>query len=154
MTVYVDTLIHWGWQLRGRKVMSCHMFTDQVQVDELHQLAEAIGMRRSWFQPHRIAPHYDLTSSRRADAVSKGAVEVDHRQAASIWRSRRQKIGAQQYRVQPSGDAAVGFPGLLVATCRICGCTDMQACPGGCWWVEPDLCSACAEASLPFGGTA
>jgi hypothetical protein len=28
--------------------------------------------------------------------------------------------------------------------CRGCGCTDDQACPGGCSWVEDDLCSACA----------
>lgn len=27
--------------------------------------------------------------------------------------------------------------------CRVCGCTDQRACPGGCWWVEPDLCSTC-----------
>lgn len=30
------------------------------------------------------------------------------------------------------------------AHCRKCGCTDLQACAGGCWWVEPDLCSSCA----------
>lgn len=29
--------------------------------------------------------------------------------------------------------------------CRICGCTDERPCPDGCWWVEPDLCSTCAE---------
>ena len=29
--------------------------------------------------------------------------------------------------------------------CRVCGCTQNNACPGGCWWVEDDLCSACAE---------
>ena len=29
--------------------------------------------------------------------------------------------------------------------CRVCGCTDDMACPGGCYWVEPDLCSRCAE---------
>lgn len=29
--------------------------------------------------------------------------------------------------------------------CRVCGCTDDYACPGGCYWVEPDLCSKCAE---------
>jgi hypothetical protein len=29
--------------------------------------------------------------------------------------------------------------------CRECGCTDERACPGGCYWVEDDLCSACAE---------
>lgn len=27
--------------------------------------------------------------------------------------------------------------------CRVCGCTDQDGCPGGCWWVEADLCSAC-----------
>ncbi|MDD3230486.1 MAG: hypothetical protein PHE09_14900 [Oscillospiraceae bacterium] len=29
--------------------------------------------------------------------------------------------------------------------CRVCGCTWDHACPGGCYWVEPDLCSKCAE---------
>jgi hypothetical protein len=28
-------------------------------------------------------------------------------------------------------------------TCRGCGCTQYAACAGGCWWVEPDLCSEC-----------
>lgn len=28
--------------------------------------------------------------------------------------------------------------------CRVCGCTETRACPGGCSWVEYDLCSACA----------
>lgn len=30
-------------------------------------------------------------------------------------------------------------------TCRVCGCTDDNACPGGCYWVEDDLCSRCAD---------
>lgn len=29
--------------------------------------------------------------------------------------------------------------------CRICGCTDDNACPDGCYWIEEDLCSACAD---------
>ena len=28
--------------------------------------------------------------------------------------------------------------------CRVCGCTETTPCEGGCAWVEPDLCSACA----------
>lgn len=28
--------------------------------------------------------------------------------------------------------------------CRVCGCTWDHACEGGCYWVEPDLCSKCA----------
>lgn len=27
--------------------------------------------------------------------------------------------------------------------CRVCGCTNDRACPGGCVWAEPDLCSRC-----------
>lgn len=33
----------------------------------------------------------------------------------------------------------------MKGTCRVCGCTQAQACPGGCYWVEPDLCSTCAR---------
>jgi hypothetical protein len=27
--------------------------------------------------------------------------------------------------------------------CRVCSCTDLEACAEGCFWVEPDLCSGC-----------
>ena len=27
--------------------------------------------------------------------------------------------------------------------CRVCGCTEHNACPDGCWWIEEDLCSNC-----------
>lgn len=37
------------------------------------------------------------------------------------------------------------FRGEGERRCRICGCTQDNACPGGCWWVEEDLCSACTE---------
>jgi hypothetical protein len=36
---------------------------------------------------------------------------------------------------------------FMPGVCRECGCTDERACPGGCSWVEPDLCSACVEAA-------
>ena len=29
--------------------------------------------------------------------------------------------------------------------CRVCGCTDEHACPGGCCWVLPEICSRCVE---------
>ena len=34
-------------------------------------------------------------------------------------------------------------PARRAGVCRVCGCTDDRACDGGCWWVQPDLCSAC-----------
>lgn len=38
---------------------------------------------------------------------------------------------------------------ILFPSCRVCGCSDDNACDGGCWWVRvevdsPPLCSLCA----------
>jgi hypothetical protein len=86
MSVYVDALFPRGMRLRGRDVDSCHMLADTV--DELHAMAERIGMKRSWYQP-KSSPHYDLTPSRRAAAVAAGAVEVDRHQLVAIIRRLR-----------------------------------------------------------------
>ncbi|MGY2051916.1 hypothetical protein [Methylobacterium sp. JK268] len=37
------------------------------------------------------------------------------------------------------------IPSLLGGVCRTCGCTQDDACPGGCGWAGPDLCTACAD---------
>jgi len=47
--------------------------------------------------------------------------------------------------------AATVFDGLgpfvdTFGRCRVCGCTELQGCEGGCYWVEEDLCSQCAHA--------
>mgnify|MGYP000883415647 CR=1 FL=1 len=36
--------------------------------------------------------------------------------------------------------------------CRVCGCTENNGCHGGCYWVQEDLCSACACGTIdcPF----
>jgi hypothetical protein len=31
--------------------------------------------------------------------------------------------------------------------CRVCGCTEIDACPVGCSWADGDLCSVCFEAA-------
>lgn len=50
------------------------------------------------------------------------------------------------------GSIAVRWPGELPARCRLCGCTDLRGCEGGCEWVEDpehkgDLCSTCLPAA-------
>lgn len=31
----------------------------------------------------------------------------------------------------------------MTQRCRVCGCSNLSACEGGCAWVADDLCSAC-----------
>lgn len=78
MPVYVDDARH----PLGRMIMG-HMLADTL--DELHAMAEAIGMRRSWYQPCSF-PHYDVSLERRARAVSLGAVSVDRRGIVAVKR--------------------------------------------------------------------
>lgn len=75
MAVYVDALVNYGWVMRGKQVASCHMIADTLE--ELHTMALAIGMKLAWFQMSKgDVPHYDLTASRRRDAIAKGAKEI------------------------------------------------------------------------------
>jgi hypothetical protein len=71
MSVYVDKLRDWGWKLGP----SCHLIADSNE--ELHEFAAKIGMKRSWFQKKSSGPHYDLSASKRADAVKWGAIELE-----------------------------------------------------------------------------
>ena len=43
---------------------------------ELHAFAGRIGLPKRWFQPHRVADHYDIVGSKRALALRVGAVEM------------------------------------------------------------------------------
>lgn len=38
------------------------------------------------------------------------------------------------------------FSNLGKTKCKLCGCTDLCACKGGCFWVDKDntICSSCA----------
>lgn len=73
--IYVDTMKvtlkdeHWKWK------EACHLFTDG-DVDGLHVLAELIGLNRQWFQDRPDLPHYELTFSKRNQAIAQGAEEV------------------------------------------------------------------------------
>lgn len=82
MAVYVD---HESNEYRGMKM--CHMLADTL--DELHAMADAIGLKRAWFQSHGSTPHYDICQAKRRLAIREGAVEIDRRQTVALIRSWR-----------------------------------------------------------------
>lgn len=70
MTVYVDKFPP-GW---GKWTGGGHMLASDL--DELHAMADRIGLRREWFQGHTTFAHYDVQRGKRALAVAAGAVEI------------------------------------------------------------------------------
>ena len=52
----------------------CHMWADTLE--ELHAMAEKLGLKRAWFQNRESLPHYDLVPSKRKKAIQLGAKEI------------------------------------------------------------------------------
>lgn len=70
MAVYVDNV-----QIAWRGTTWNHLVADSL--DELHQFAANLGLRRSWFQEKASYPHYDVTAAMRYKALSLGAIAAD-----------------------------------------------------------------------------
>ena len=60
--------------------------------EELHAMAERIGVARRWHQapPKARNSHYDIALSKRALAVAAGAVEITWRQTSAMCARRRE----------------------------------------------------------------
>lgn len=43
-------------------------------------------------------------------------------------------------------DGGPRLPSLIGGVCRVCGCSQNDACPGSCGWAAEDLCTACVAA--------
>ena len=72
MSVYIDRV-----SIAFRGMSMCHMIADTL--DELHAMADRIGLQRRWFQqpPKASFPHYDIAQGKRALAVQNGATDCD-----------------------------------------------------------------------------
>ncbi len=89
MAVYVD-----GMRARYGQMIMCHMIADTVE--ELHHMADRIGVPRKWFQAKadgHTLDHYDICLSKRRLALAAGAVEINTRalmEFIRVQRSQRQ----------------------------------------------------------------
>jgi hypothetical protein len=72
VAVYVDDVAH----AFGRMKM-CHMWGDSL--GELLAMADVIGVQRKWLQqpPKASWVHFDVSLSKKAEAIKRGAVLTD-----------------------------------------------------------------------------
>jgi hypothetical protein len=68
----------------------CHLLADTR--DELHALADQLGVPRRIFQDHPWRWHYDLPAHLRAEAVRLGAIELTMHEVGSLLRARRASL--------------------------------------------------------------
>lgn len=83
MSVYVDCEKN-----KFRHMVMSHMVADTV--DELHAMADRLGLLRRWFQISRNGmPHYDICQTKRVLAITLGAIEIDRRQLVQLIKKHR-----------------------------------------------------------------
>lgn len=69
MTVYVDDAVHLWRERRW-----AHLMADTL--DELHAMAQRLGIPRRAFQNKTSGAHYDVTADLREQAIRLGAVPI------------------------------------------------------------------------------
>jgi hypothetical protein len=74
--IYVDAA-EWKKSPTGRKSYA-HMVADSLE--ELHEFAIRIGVKKHFFHRSKTAPHYDITSEQHVVAIAHGAKLVDSRE--------------------------------------------------------------------------
>lgn len=84
LTVYVDDM-----RARYGRLIMCHMIADTE--DELHEMAQSIGVARRWYQ----RDHYDIALSKRAQALQLGAKSITWRNCALMMAARRRDPSAR-----------------------------------------------------------
>lgn len=84
MTVYIDDM-----NASYKRMKMCHMIADTD--DELHAMADAIGVARRWHQapPKASSSHYDVCLEMKGRALKRGAVPITWRQAGLMTMCRR-----------------------------------------------------------------
>lgn len=83
MTVYVDDM-----RAPFRGMIMCHMVADTRE--ELLEFAIAIGLKPSWRQKwdsHHF--HFDISLSKKREAITKGAVAITWRELGELTAARR-----------------------------------------------------------------
>jgi hypothetical protein len=75
-----------------RFVDYCHLLADTRE--ELHAMADELGIPRRFFQEHPWRWHHDLPAHLRPRAVALGAREVTMHEVGALLRRRRAEIGA------------------------------------------------------------
>lgn len=88
MSVYVDDAVH-PW--RGQRW--AHLMADTL--DELHAMAQRLGIPRRAFQNKTSGAHYDVTTELREQAIGLGAIAISRHADRELLKAVIQRAKAQ-----------------------------------------------------------
>jgi Protein of unknown function (DUF4031) len=90
MACYVDSVRDYP-DAGLRHTRFCHLLADTRE--ELHAMADALGVPQRYFQDHPWRWHHDLPEPLRARAVALGAKEITMHEVGALLKRRKAQIG-------------------------------------------------------------
>lgn len=132
---------HWPGTLREIWMLELHGVDGEPFATELAARRHATD-HGGWAPSDDLAWRPGLPDE--AGLIAKTLYANGHRTLCTIWPTPIRGLGELA-----AAAGAVDAPDESVARCKVCGCTEDDACDGGCAWVtgsslEIDLCTACA----------
>ncbi len=125
-----------------------HMDVEAAGHDEWCFINALTGRQTDMGRPCPDVPHLDWVICGGQTGPGAKPLHPDH-----VRRLRNQCHAAgTAFYFKSWGESIVPEDGARA--CRVCGCTEHNACldeltGGGCYWVEPDLCSECIGKPVP-----
>lgn len=89
MSCYVDAVREYP-RTGLRFTRFCHLLADTPE--ELHAMADKLGIPRRYFQDHPWRWHHDLPEHLRARAIEFGAQELTLREVGALLKLRKVKL--------------------------------------------------------------
>ena len=71
-------------EYKYRRMIMSHMAADTLE--ELHEMAQAVGVVKKHFQNKKGKPHYDICKQMKQKAIELGAIEVRDRELILLFR--------------------------------------------------------------------
>lgn len=75
-----------AFEYKYRGMIMSKMIADSLE--ELHAMADKIGVNRKHFQDKKDAPHYDICRSKKQIAISLGAKQINDREIVSFFKNK------------------------------------------------------------------
>jgi hypothetical protein len=87
MSVYVDDA---AILFKGK--LRFHMCADSLQ--ELHDFALKMNIKRCWYHPVKSHPHYDITEEQRHHIIQHGALAISQKELLFVAKKLAQALKA------------------------------------------------------------
>jgi hypothetical protein len=139
----------WDGSLEDKNTLSIHSLDNQLMEEIREYCKNHPDLGADYNVDHKADCRRTLSiscsSNKKGIAAKKELIEKFFPEIDMVPDSRFEEEEIETPECNENDAVSIGDFVDTDQVCRVCGCTWNTPCEGGCYWVEDDLCSKCAE---------